>query len=374
VVTASTGASEAPDPDRGPIGSVPDRATSPYDLLPDGVVVADERGLVTVFTAAAARITGIRPAAALGRPLAEALPLTDPAGRDWWLVFNPYAGPATRLRQVERTLTLPDGRDLLVTAELVREQPLGPVRQVVIVVRGTDARARADREQTDLVATVAHELRAPLTGIKGFAATLLAQWDRFSDEQRRLLVAQVDEDANLLRRLIEELLDVARIDAGRLQLRRQPTDVAALVRHRIDARFAAGLDADRVVLDLETDLPRIWVDPDKIGQIVDNLVENAIRHGDGQIVVTLRRDPDGVVISVADEGPGVPDHQSSLIFGRFWKGDGRSRGGSGLGLFIVRGLAEAHGGRVALVPPPEGGARFVVVLPITEAPHAGLSF
>ncbi len=337
-----------------------------YDTLPDGVVVADAHGSICVFNPAAERITGIDATSALGRPLVEALPLTDPAGRDWWLVINPYGGLATRHRQVERSLTLPDGRSVLVTAALVREEGLGSVHQVVVMLRGTEARTRVEREHADLIATVAHELRSPLTGVKGFTATLLSRWDRFSDEQRRLVLESVDADADRLTRLIAELLDVARIDAGRLQLRRVRSDVATIIRHRIDAQVATGIPRERFETELQADVPELWVDPDKLGQIVDNLLENALRHGDGQITVTLRLDPDGVVLTVSDHGPGVPPHQASRIFGRFWKGP--ERGGSGLGLFVVRGLVEAHGGRVALVPPPEGGARFVVVLPLTAAP------
>jgi signal transduction histidine kinase len=332
--------------------------------LPDGVVVVEADVTVSDCNAAAARILGVPRAQLVGLPLAEALPLTDAAGRDWWQVTNPFGGLSTRSRQVERVLQLPDGRYLLVTAAYVRAHRGGPVRQVVVSLRGTEARDRAEREHADLIATVAHELRSPLTGIKGFTATLLAKWDRFTEDQRRLMLEAVDNDADRLTRLIAELLDVARIDAGRLELRRVPTDVYSLVAKRIEAKVVAGVEADRFVLDSVDELPEVWVDPDKMGQVIDNLIENALRHGDGMITVTLRRDPDGVVMSVADQGPGIPPGRAHRIFGRFWKGS--DRGGTGLGLYVVNGIVEAHGGRIALVPPPEGGARFVVVLPVND--------
>ena len=334
------------------------------ESLPDGVVVVGADGVVRECNAAAARILDVPQDEVVGLSLADALPLTDAAGRDWWQVTNPFGGLSTRTRQVERVLQLPDGRYLLVTAEYVRPGRGEPVEQLVVSLRGTEARDRAEREHADLIATVAHELRSPLTGIKGFTATLLANWDRFTEDQRRLMLEAVDSDADRLTRLIAELLDVARIDAGRLELRRVPTDLAGLVNKRVEARVVAGIDSERFVVEVTDHLPEMWVDPDKMGQVVDNLIENALRHGDGTVTITLRQDPDGLVMSVADQGPGIPPGRAHRIFGRFWKGS--DRGGTGLGLYVVNGIVEGHGGRIALVPPPEGGARFVVVLPVTD--------
>lgn len=336
--------------------------------LPDGVVVVEHDATVSNCNAAATRILGVAREQLIGLPLADALPLSDAAGRDWWQVTNPFGGLSSRTRQVERVLQLPDGRYLLVTAAYIRPGRGAPVSQIVVSLRGTEARDRAEREHADLIATVAHELRSPLTGIKGFTATLLAKWDRFTEDQRRLMLEAVDNDADRLTRLIAELLDVARIDAGRLELRRVPSDMDTLVRQRVQARVVAGIEPERFVIDVAEALPEVWIDPDKMGQVIDNLIENALRHGEGTITVTLRQDPDGVVMSVADQGPGIPPGRAHRIFGRFWKGS--DRGGTGLGLYVVNGIVEGHGGRIALVPPPEGGARFVVVLPVND-PTAG---
>jgi signal transduction histidine kinase len=334
------------------------------DQLPDGIVVVGPDSHVQACNAAAERILGVPSADLVGLPLADALPLADSLGRDWWQVTNPFGGLSTRSRQVERVLQLPDGRYLLVTAEYVRRGRGAPIDRLVVSLRGTEARDRAEREHADLIATVAHELRSPLTGIKGFTATLLSKWDRFTEDQRRLMLEAVDNDADRLTRLIAELLDVARIDAGRLELRRVPTNLGDLVDKRVAARVVAGIEAERFQVEVAPDLPEVWVDPDKMGQVLDNLIENALRHGDGTITVTVGHDPDGLVMSVADQGPGIPAGQAHRIFGRFWKGS--ERGGTGLGLYVVGGIVEAHGGRIALVPPPEGGARFVVVLPIGD--------
>lgn len=343
---------------------------SPYDEIPDAIVVVGSDAVVQSCNAATERVLGVRPEELVGLPLSDALPLVDLAGRDWWQVTNPFEGLSTRSRQVERVLQLPDGRYVLATASYVRAGRGAPVDRLVVCLRGTEARDRAEREHADLIATVAHELRSPLTGIKGFTATLLAKWDRFTEDQRRLMLEAVDSDADRLTRLIAELLDVARIDAGRLELRRVPADLSELVRKRVDARVVAGVEGSRFAVDVRDDLPEVWVDLDKMGQVLDNLIENALRHGDGTITLTVRQDPDGLVLSVADEGPGIPPGKAHRIFGRFWKGS--DRGGTGLGLYVVNGIVEGHGGRIALVPPPEGGARFVVVLPIGD-PTADMS-
>ncbi|GAA4963218.1 hypothetical protein GCM10023238_33250 [Streptomyces heliomycini] len=177
------------------------------------------------FNAAAARITAVPAGRALGRPLETALPLEDLEGRRWWQLTDPYGGLAIRVRQPERNLLLPGGREVLVSARYVRAEPAGPVRRVVVTLRDTEARRRTERSHAELIATVAHELRSPLTSVKGFTATLLAKWERFTDDQKRLMLETVDADADRVTRLIAELLDISRIDSGRLEVRRQPVDI-----------------------------------------------------------------------------------------------------------------------------------------------------
>src|SRR5690349_18596848 len=125
------------------------------DDLPDGLVVADEHGHVICFNAAAARITAVPAADALGRRLEVALPLEDLEGRRWWQLTDPYGGLAIRVGQPERNLLLPGGREVLVSARYVRTAPTGPVRRVVVTLRDTEARRRTERSHAELIATVA---------------------------------------------------------------------------------------------------------------------------------------------------------------------------------------------------------------------------
>ena len=140
------------------------------------------------------------------------------------------------------------------------------------------------------MSTVAHELRSPLTSVKGFTATLLAKWHRFNDDQKRVMLETVNADADRVTRLITELLDVSRIEAGRLEMRRQVVDLAEEVRKVIAGRVAAGEPAERFRFETRGELPEMWLDPDKMGQILGNLVENAVRHGAGTVTIVVEPD------------------------------------------------------------------------------------
>ena len=266
---------------------------------------------------------------------------------------------------------MPGNREVLVSAQYVRDRPTGPLRRLVICIRGTEARRRTELSHAELIAVVAHELRSPLTSVKGFTATLLAKWDRFTDDQKRLMLETVDADANRVNRLIAELLDISRIDSGRLEVRRQPVDIVTAVGRHIQAHTAAGQSPDRFLVRIEQPLPDLWADPDKVDQVLSNLLENAVRHGEGTVTIEVasalvdRADTTekGTAVTVCDEGPGIPEESMGRVFTRFWRGS--KRGGTGLGLYIVKGIVEAHGGTITVGRGPGGGARFRFILPVS---------
>jgi signal transduction histidine kinase len=332
-----------------------------YDDHPDGVVVADATGTVVVFNRAAEQITGMSAAAVLGKELEDALPLEGLDGRAWWPCARPYDGLRSVTGHPERNLILPGGQEVLVTSRYVREQARGPVTSVVVAVRGTRHRAREELSRAELVSTVAHELRSPLTSVKGFTATLLAKWDRFNDDQKRLMLETVNADADRVTRLITELLDIARIDSGRLTVSRQVVDIGKVVTRHVAAMAARGEDPERFDVRVSDGIPEMWVDADKLDQVLGNLLENAVRHGSGTVTIVVEPARDGASVTVTDEGEGIPAEQRDRVFTRFGR-SGR-RGGTGLGLYIVRGLVEAHGGQIEVGSAPGGGARFRFVLP-----------
>jgi len=345
------------------------------DDLPDGLVIADHAGRVEVFNVVAERLTGTAAADALGRDVRDVLSLHDADGRCWWACTDPYHGLCTRTRHPETSLYLPDGTEVLVTMGYVRErrrQPAAPrrVRRIVISLRGAESRARLERSRADLVSTVAHELRSPLTSVKGFTATLLAKWYRFTDDQKRVMLETVNADADRVTRLITELLDVSRIESGRLEVHRQLVDVPEQARRIIAGRVAAGEQADRFRLEVNGPLPETWLDQDKVDQIIGNLVENALRHGAGTVTIVVEladaadcqgADTPAVAVSVRDQGEGIAPELAPRVFRQFWRAKRRS--GTGLGLFIVKGLVEAHGGTISVLRAPGGGAEFRFTMP-----------
>ena len=349
-------------------GALADAQALIADELPDGLVVADDTGRVVVFNRAAARLTGLAAEQAIGKYIFDALQFRDEDDRDWWVCSDPYHGLATRTRHPERSLYLTDGTELLVSVGYVRDGRSGPVRRLVITLRGAQQRARLERSRAELVSTVAHELRSPLTSVKGFTATLLAKWGRFTDDQKRVMLETVNADADRVTRLITELLDVSRIESGRMEVHRQLVDVPDRARKIIAGRVAAGEPEDRFRLEAAADLPETWLDADKIDQILGNLVENAVRHGAGIITVVVNRTrlpagdrPEAIAVSVRDQGEGISPEMAPRVFRQFWRG--KRRGGTGLGLYIVKGLVEALGGDIIVCRAPGGGAEFRFTVP-----------
>ncbi len=343
----------------------PSRLQALADAYPDGIVGATGDGTVTLLNSECAHFLGWDISEALGRPLAEVLRLQDQDGRSWLDFNQPYATINIVHGIPEQAWLTLSGEEVLTTARLTRSADRTKVEILAIGIRGGRGRAHLDRERSDLVATVAHELRSPLTGVKGFVQALLNRWDKLSDEQRKLMLMTVNADADRLTRLIAELLDVARIDTGRLQL--YPRSVSAeLLVGRVVASIGSSSSRELSV-ECADKLPEIFADPDKFTQVVTNLVENAMRHGQGKVTVSLQTHEGGtpgVRIIVDDEGEGIPTELRRRVFTKFWK-TGESSG-SGLGMYIVGGLSQAHGGDVLITEAPGGGARVIVDWPTDD--------
>lgn len=339
-------------------------AARAFELVPEAVVLVAADGRVEVTNRRACSLLGL-PDDAAGRPWTDLVHLEDDAGSDCTAsLLGGDTDPRVADRLAERVLRVRLGERRRPVAVAGRRLEDGGV---VLTFRHAGRRERLDMARSDLVATVSHEIRSPLTSVKGFTRTMLAKWDKFSDEHKRTMLETINDDADRVTRLLTELLDVSRIDAGRVQLRRQIVDVRTLIRAVVDkvAHRPEG-DERSVVLALPDDLPHVFADPDKVEQILTNLVENALKYApdsDVRIGADVR---DGLVhVSVADDGPGISEDQQRRIFQKFGRGRDNRRSGTGLGLYITRGLARAHGGDVWCEAVEGEGSTFHVTLPRT---------
>jgi signal transduction histidine kinase len=332
----------------------------------DGIAVLDEAGLVRQWNPAAHRITGMAALDAIGKP--PSFPLPEPGA----------------------TLThkLPNGRwlDVLCTA-------LADGGELVIDFRDVTSAKELEEAKDLFLATTSHELRTPITVVQGFASTLASRWDQFADSERRAAVRTIAERAGSLGRLVEQLLLGSRAGADQLPVSNGPFDLDAVLRGAV-AAFQPLSDKHVVVADIAADLPAASGDTMATDIIVGQLLENAIKYSPDGGTVTVRArvsrgpgsgghggadspsvsrgGPGGIVppgelvprgenyieVTVEDEGIGIADGDRERIFDRFFQGEAGDRrrfGGVGIGLFIVRRLAQAQNGEVTANSRASGG-------------------
>ena len=343
-----------------------DLAAHGLEFIPDGLVAAvGPEARVRFMNSRAEQITGLSSADVVGNDLRVAMPLQDLAGESWWELTDPWGGLQTRTGHRERLLVLPNGREVLVTARYIRPDRGEPVSAVVLGLRDAEGRRRAEAESAALLTSVAHELRSPLTGVKGFSSTLLRNWDRFTDDQKRLMLETIEADADRVTRLITELLDTSRISTGRLTVHAQPVPVRPRLEAQVERRVAAGAEREQFEVHVDDGVEVVWADPDRLEQVLTNLVDNALRHGRGKVRIAAERSrwdgPAAVDVVVSDDGDGIAPQHRELVFSRFWQAGAKH--GTGLGLYLVRGLVEAHGGEVVVEDAPGGGARLRATFP-----------
>jgi hypothetical protein len=336
------------------------------ESFPDAAVLVSADGTIRGVNRLAARLVHSYPDALIGEHAATALPLREPGGADWWGCSAGFDLDPTLLPRIpERQLQLlgPSGAQRPVTVTGLRLAAAdGTLDGLSVGIRRADRRLSLERRRSDLISTASHELRAPLTSVRGFTKTLLARWDRFDDATRRQMLATIDEDADRVTRLLTELLDVSRIEAGRLPLRRRIATLPDIV-EPVARRFELEHRDRKLVLDVPDDLPDLVVDPGRIDQVLVNLIDNAVKHGQGDVRLSARDEGDVVRCIVADDGGGIPDDQLEQVFGKYYRPRNARGSGSGLGLYICRGIVTAHGGEIHARSSPSDGTEFVFTLP-----------
>ena len=349
------------------------------DTSPVGVVVFDARtGHPVSLNREAKRIVGgLRLPGRSPEQLLEVMTVRRADGREMALGEFPLArelSTAETVRAEEIVLEVPDGRSVttLVNATPIRSED-GEVASVVVTLQDLAPLEELERLRTEFLGMVSHELRAPLTSIKGSATTVLGAAPALDPAEMLQFFRIINEQADQMRGLISDLLDAGRIEAGTLSVAPEPAEVAHLVDQARNT-FLSGGGRTTVQIDLPADLPRVMADTPRIVQVLNNLFSNASRHSpeSSPIRVAAVREGLHVAISVADEGRGVPADRLPHLFRKHAAAGGeepeRGIGGSGLGLAICKGLVEAHGGRIRAESGGVGqGTRFTFTIPVAEA-------
>ena len=349
------------------------------ETSPVGVVVFDARsGRPASFNREARRIvehlrTPDRPV----EELADVITCRRADGREVALAEFPLVrqlGSAETVRSEELVLSVPGGRSVrtLINATPIRSED-GTVASVVVTMQDLAPLDELERVRAEFLDMVSHELRAPLTSIKGSTATVLGASPALDPAEMLQFCRIIDEQADHMRRIIGDLLDAGRIETGMLSVSPEPSEVVELVDQARNT-FLSGGGRHRVVIDLPPELPRVMADRRRTVQVLNNLLSNAAARSpvSSPIRVAALRDGVQVAISVADEGRGVPPERLPHLFSKYARAHDRDRapgstGGFDLSLSICKGLVEAHGGRIRADSGGNGqGTRFTFTIPAVE--------
>ncbi len=329
--------------------------------IADGIVAVDRDEHVVLWNTAAEQITGVPAAAALGK-------------KPYEVIHRELASEGGSTTG-ERLVPIQRGADevWLSLTEAVMRDPTGGVAGRIFAFRDVSAERLVEQMKSDFVSTVSHELRAPLTSIYGFAETLLRRDVLFEEEERRTFLGYVASEAQRLTGIVDTLLSVARLDAGDLHVEVAPIDVRPVVSEVVStAESSPAGNGHRFVVSVPDEPLAAAADQEKLRQILANLVDNAVKFSmpGGTVTVEARRASGTVEVRVVDEGIGIPAGERERIFRKFHRleGGGRERGGTGLGLFIARGLVTAMGGRIWVDSEEGRGSSFAFELPLAAEP------
>jgi signal transduction histidine kinase/CheY-like chemotaxis protein len=363
------------------LGSALARSRAIVDNLPNGLVAIDHEGRIQAWNPAFATLLS-RSEDLTARAAADVLPSA----------LSELATRAIDERQVERTeLPLPGDRIGAAVASPICTEKNGAKDCVgaVVILRDVTLEKEIDRMKTDFIATVSHELRTPLTSVLGFAKLTKSKLEATvfphvpaDDTKSQRAVKQVSGNMDIivsegqrLTSLINDVLDISKMEAGRMEWKLAPVDPASLITRAVDATSALFTsDAVKLVHEIEPSLPAIEADADRMLQVMINLVSNAAKFTDaGSVTVRARRHPDGLELSVTDTGAGIEVADQESIFEKFKQvGDTLTSKpkGTGLGLPICKQIVSAHRGTIQVESRPGAGATFRVVLPVEGSAQA----
>lgn len=338
----------------------------------DGVMVTDASGKVILFNAAAERTLDLPRDKALGRTTREMLGLYGSQAYDWMETIAEWASDPESYEREEYLAAQLDIEERTVSVHLAPVLMGSEFLGTVSVFRDVTAEVEADRAKTEFVSMVSHELRTPMTSIKGYADLLLmGSAGALSEPQERFLTI-VRNNVDRLTTLVDDLLDISRIESGRLDLSPEPMVITEAV-DRVITSMQARADDKNLTLqsDVPSELPTVNADFDRVVQILTNLVGNACQYtpDNGEVLVSARADHGQVQVSVRDTGVGIRAEDQENIFDRFFRADDpavQGTPGTGLGLSIVRSLVEMQGGEIWVDSELGKGSTFTFTLQACE--------
>jgi len=334
----------------------------------DGVITLDADGHITTFNEAAERLTGMRADDCLGMACEEIF--QEGKGTLGFCLPKSLAPVEGDFKQ-DGTYVLPNGeeRTLSTIYTYVKSQDGKPLGWVVLL-RDITAEKLQEQVKNDFLSVVSHDLRTPLTAIKGYATTLLRYQNRLDDARRHESLRAINSEMDRFARLLDNLLDLSRVQAGKLNIYPMTMDVSEIAR-RVSEVFKVSATKHEFSIEFPSTFPKAYADPDQVEQVLNNLVSNAIKYsptgGKIEIQGTVR---DGeIVTSVIDQGMGIPKEELEKIFERFHRVDSKAArkvSGTGLGLYISKNLIEAQGGKIWVESELGKGSKFSFSLPSSK--------
>lgn len=353
------------------------RSKAILEAVADGVLVTDANRIITLFNESAEKILGLERSQVLGKSMEHFSGLFGRGTRRWMEVIQEWSKDPSAYQndgKFAEQITLEDGRVIFVQLAPVslRNDFLGTVS----IFQDITHQVEVDRLKSEFVATVSHELRTPMTSIKGYVDVLLMGAAGALTEQQAHFLQVVKANTERLAVLVNDLLDISQIEAGRMALAMQPLNLEELALATIED-FKRRIQEDQKGITIETEiqpnLPRVMADFDRMRRVMDNLLENAYQYNlpNGQILVRMQVVGDEVQVDVKDTGVGIHPDDQERVFERFFRGESTLTlgvAGTGLGLSIVRNLITMHNGRIWVQSTgiPGEGSTFSFTLPIYE--------
>ena len=336
----------------------------------DGVLFADASGRIILFNPAAERILEIPRQQAIGRSIREMLGLYGVEGRKWLAALEDWAAhPADRTPEdfVAERLQLGDRVVSVHASPVIRgTEYLGTVS----VFRDITAEVEADRAKSEFISTVSHELRTPMTSIKGYADLLMLGMAGPLSDQQKHFISIIRNNAERMVALVSDLLDISRIESGRVQLDLRAIPIREVVMQVVGTLQGRAQNKNIALqVDVPETLPLVWGDSNRVAQILTNLISNAVQYTPpgGRVTISARPNGDMMEVSVADTGIGISKEDQRKIFDRFFRADDplvQETPGTGLGLPITASLVQMHGGQIWVESELGEGSTFTFTLPL----------